>query len=138
MSRAKREGELDVDCPYSSVAMVTKSLQQNKRFSFNRSKEFQCPILYQFIFCFHGVVAMYNYLHSTCYKTMIRCSKHALEGRQNWLVRNLFLNEHPNGTKHGKTTVLKFLGRHFTKSLSVSRLQAKRIKSNVARVVVID
>jgi hypothetical protein len=51
---------------------------------------------------------------------------------------HLFLSKHPNGTKHSKATVLEFLGSHHLESFFGLGLQAKRIKSNVARVVLID
>jgi hypothetical protein len=53
-------------------------------------------------------------------------------------MRNLFLHEHANGTKHGKTAVLKLLRLHVGKVGSIGGLETKGIKTNIARVVLVD
>ena len=51
---------------------------------------------------------------------------------------HLFLPKHSNGTKHSKATVLKFLCNHHIESVFGLGLQAKRIKSKVPGIVVIE
>ena len=53
-------------------------------------------------------------------------------------MRHLFLPKHPNGTKHGKATVLKFLERHCIERFFGRGLQAKMIKSNVPGLLAIE
>jgi hypothetical protein len=48
------------------------------------------------------------------------------------------LKKHSTSTKHSKAAVLKFLSHHHIESFFGLGLQAKRIKSNVARVVAIE
>ena len=68
----------------------------------------------------------------------INILKQGLEGLKDRLMRHLFLPKHSNGSKHGKATVLKFLGNHRIESFFGLGLQAKRIKSNVPGVVAIE
>lgn len=53
-------------------------------------------------------------------------------------MRHLFLNKHPNGTKHSKAAVVNFLGCHLIKSFVGLGLPAKRIESDVTGEVAIE
>merc|ERR1712232_348167 len=52
-------------------------------------------------------------------------------------IHRLFLDNHTRCSQHGKATVLQFLRLHLGKFGRIRRLQAKRIKSDISRVVVI-
>merc|ERR1712087_887184 len=52
-------------------------------------------------------------------------------------VRNLFLHNHSDGGKHGKSAIVQFLVRHFLETLSVLWLETERIKFQITRVVVV-
>mmetsp|Transcript_1033 Transcript_1033/g.2288 ORF Transcript_1033/g.2288 Transcript_1033/m.2288 type:complete len:306 (+) Transcript_1033:44-961(+) len=52
-------------------------------------------------------------------------------------VVNQFLRTHTSPSNHCKSSILKFLRLHIREVLCVSRLQSKRIKSDISRVVII-
>lgn len=50
---------------------------------------------------------------------------------------HLFLDEHANGAEHGKTAITKLLRLHACELNRVRGLEAERVKSDIAGVVVI-